>query len=226
MHTHIDNRYCSFFDVDGTIINTRSVLSFLEFLRTEVPLNGGEFKRFYTLLCEMLSLKMPREEVNRFYYSIYRGFRVDDIASFGRKWFASVESRRGFYNEEVLEKMRAHRRDGAQIVLVTGSFSQLLEPLTQKLEVDAILCSSLQIDGGMFTGLLDGPACIGQGKAQKMIDYARCNNIDLNACFAYGDDPSDLPMLALVGNPVMLKPDKAYNDELVRVLSGEPYQWH
>ena len=216
----IDKRYCAFFDVDGTIINTRSVLSFMEFLRTEVPLRGVEFEQYRGALRERVVAGVPREELNRFYYTLYRGFSVNQIAELGQRWFAQAGEQPGFYNHDAITALAHHRYLGASVVLVSGSFPALLDPLSRHIGADAVLCTRLEIEAGHYTGALLGVACIGQGKVQPMLEYAASACIDLDACYAYGDDASDLPMMNLVGNPVMLTPSEAYHSEIGRVLGA------
>ena len=43
---------------------------------------------------------------------------------------------------------------------------------------------------------------IGPGKAEAIAKFLQLNGADAAACWAIGDDLSDLPMLELVGNPV------------------------
>jgi hypothetical protein len=49
---------------------------------------------------------------------------------------------------------------------------------------------------------------MGPGKEQAMREVAERDGIDLSASFAYTDSSSDLPMLELVGNPVVVNPEK------------------
>ena len=49
---------------------------------------------------------------------------------------------------------------------------------------------------------------MGPGKAKAMEDLARNADIDLEGSFAYSDSITDLPMLEVVGNPVVVNPEK------------------
>jgi HAD superfamily hydrolase (TIGR01490 family) len=215
--------YCAFFDVDGTIINTRSLLSFLVYLRAVNTLEDNLVSDFLRQLKEKFLSDVSREQINEFYYSFYGGFQVDVIASWGQKWFLNAEGATNFYNKNILLAIQKHRDAGAKIVLVTGSFYQVLEPLATKIKVDAILCSRLEIRNGIFTGLLVEAPCIGARKAQVIREYTEREKIDLSTCFAYGDDSTDQAMLDLVGHPVMLQPSRTYLEELERVF-GETHQ--
>jgi phosphoserine phosphatase len=59
----------------------------------------------------------------------------------------------------------------------------------------------------MYNGVLEGPFCYGAGKVEAIRDLARWEGLDLSQCYAYSDSSSDLPMLQVVGHPVVVNPD-------------------
>ena len=137
LEEHVGKRgYCAFFDVDGTLINTRSVLSFLEYLRGALTLDSPDFRRYYESLEQMLLTNQSREDVNRFYYTIYAGLAVAQVGVLAARWFAAAEQQAGFYNQSALDELSRHRAAGARVVFVTGSFLQLVAPLAKKTGAD------------------------------------------------------------------------------------------
>ena len=54
-----------------------------------------------------------------------------------------------------------------------------------------------------------GPFAYGEGKAERLREFARRAGIDLEQSWAYSDAASDLPMLEAVGHPVAVNPDAA-----------------
>ena len=57
----------------------------------------------------------------------------------------------------------------------------------------------------MCTGRLDGPFCHGAGKIHRL--RAELGDVDLTDAVLYTDSSSDLPLLALVGERVVVDPD-------------------
>lgn len=213
------NQYCAFFDVDGTLINTRSMFNFLDFFAERQGNGDHEFRDYYHKLHTLLRSGASRTDINRFYYSFLKGIPVDHIAALGQEWFAVAGGLTGFYNGSMLALMDDHKKNGAHLVLVTGAFMQIVEPLIRELGVDAALCTVPKVSGGIFTGEVHGQPCIGEGKVAAIRDFARDNNIDLERCVAYGDDESDLPMIAAVGSGELIQPDPRYKDELNTLLT-------
>ncbi|HEY4223650.1 MAG TPA: haloacid dehalogenase-like hydrolase, partial [Myxococcota bacterium] len=52
------------------------------------------------------------------------------------------------------------------------------------------------------------PVCYGAGKVAHATGCAQKLNIELAACSFYTDSASDLPMLEVVGHPVVVSPDQ------------------
>jgi HAD superfamily hydrolase (TIGR01490 family) len=214
----VDAPYCAFFDVDGTLINTRSLISFMPSLAMLPEVGPTRSRSNWDTLAERVRSRMPREALNRGYYEIYEGLDVERIAKLGRIWFAQARRHADFFNDEGMAALRQHQGAGAVVGFVSGSFRELLAPLADLLEVDFMLCAPMEVEAGRFTGRLTGDACIGAGKAVAIRQFAATHDVDLAKAHAYGDDVTDQPMLDAVGHPTMLVPSKAYASEWERLF--------
>jgi HAD superfamily hydrolase (TIGR01490 family) len=203
----------AFFDVDGTLISIKSMFSFLDYMVEELNIAGSpQVSDYRARLARMIAEEAPREDINRFYYSIYAGLDVELVEQLGRQWYGLVRNREGLFLSRMLEEIRWHQRQGARIVLVSGSFRAILQPLAEELRIDDLICAPLEVRAGRYTGQLTGTPTIGQGKAEGMRAYAQRQPIEATRCYAYGDDISDVPMLEMVGNPSSVNPDAAFRD--------------
>lgn len=216
--------YCAFFDVDGTIINTRSVLSFLDYLIKEDP---KCIRSDYTYRCNriysMLNENYPRDRINQYYYTIYQGSSVNIIKEHAKNWFNLFSVQPGFYNEHIRIEIANHVKKRGRIVLVSGSFYELLTPLCKFLKTSDVLCTRQEVIDGIFTGNIVGDPCIGEGKAKKICAFSNENNFELKKCYAYGDDITDIPMLNLVGNAHMIEPSEEYISEVLILSKNHGY---
>lgn len=198
-----------FFDVDDTLIADKSMLSFQ---RLWYQLTGDEAGReaYEADLREHLHPGASWAFLNRLYYRHFAGRCPQEVARVGREWFRRMSARPGgLYHPGPLAELRAHQRRGREIVFVSGSFPALLEPVAEQLGVERILASQLAVAGGRYTGELIPPQTIGEGKAEA-IETLLCERaIEPTLCHAYGDDISDLPMLAMVGHPVVVSGGRA-----------------
>ncbi len=121
-----------------------------------------------------------------------------------------------FFRREIRPKVRPggraamaeHRRRGDELVLLTSSSRYLSGLVAKDLELDAFLCTLLEVDErGFFTGRPLGRPCFGGGKLEKARNYVEARGLALADGAFYTDSASDLPVLAEVGRPVAVNPD-------------------
>ena len=208
--------YIAFFDVDGTLINKNSLLSFLEYFRHHYELDGQAwFSEYCTHLRNLIVTKTERQTLNTFYYTLFRGQSEKTLDRLGEAWFTEVNTQPGFFKDDMRREVESQKRRGAEVVLVTGSFASVVTPLGQALSCDAVLCTQLDVVDGFYTGALAGPPCIGERKVDVIRAFSSRRGIPLDRCVAFGDDVTDAAMLAAVGSGRMVENSPAYRDELV-----------
>ncbi len=201
-------RRAAFFDVDETLVGMKTMAAFLDHA---MPADGGRWDGFVG----SLPTGLPREEVNRRYYRLWRGRRADDLLAEGRRWWASVVDRPGLFLPDACAALAAHARAGDLVVLVSGSFPAPLRPVADHLGADAVLCTEPASEGGVLTGEIGTPM-IGAGKAEAVRAFAAARGLDTSACSAYGDHVTDVPMLAAVGRPRPVGDDPSLREEARR----------
>jgi HAD superfamily hydrolase (TIGR01490 family) len=109
---------------------------------------------------------------------------------------------------EALELFAEHRAAGREVVLVSSSGEEIVGPIGEMLGVDRVIATRMVVEDGHYTGDIDFYA-YGDGKQVAIKELAAKRGWDLAECYAYSDSATDLPMLAAVGNPVAVNPDKA-----------------
>ena len=122
--------------------------------------------------------------------------------------------------DEALELIRHHRRDGHLVVLVSASPEEIVAPLGAYLGADVVIATRSRLDEhGRYSGELEfysyGPA-----KAVAMEALAEERSLDLAASFSYSDSVTDVPMLEIVGHPVVVNPDRG----LLRVARDRDWE--
>lgn len=109
---------------------------------------------------------------------------------------------------EATELIRRHRAAGDQVVIVTSTGIEMAEPIGALLEADAVLATRMTEQDGHYTGDIDD-YMYGPRKAEAMAVWAEAAGCALRDCSAYSDSSTDLPMLAAVGQPHAVNPDRA-----------------
>jgi HAD superfamily hydrolase (TIGR01490 family) len=197
----------AFFDVDGTLWAEKSLLSFYRtYLDHEDPGSADRAWASFERDVERLQRAgVPREEQNRWFYRTrFAGLPVKRAAELARVWFAERSARSGFFLQAVMNRARSHVRQGDLVVLLTGSFREIVEPLAARIGTALMITAPLCVRSGRYTGELDGPPTIGAGKAVALAAFLDERGIDPASTFGYGDDVSDVPFLERIANPVAI----------------------
>ena len=78
-----------------------------------------------------------------------------------------------------------------------------------------LLATEPEIIDDRYTGNVRGVPCFQHGKVEKLGDWLKANNVDLeDSCF-YSDSHNDLPLLKQVARPVAVDPDDILHQHAV-----------
>jgi HAD superfamily hydrolase (TIGR01490 family) len=210
-----------FTDVDETLLTGKSLFDFLDFYFAGRHGRAGvrHVERTRRELAALLSAGASREDGNRAYYRAWRGERAGEVAEWGRRWFARHRAGADFYVSATRAALSRHQADGAVVVLVSGSFAAVLDPVAADIGARHVLCTRPEVREGILTGGVVGPPVIGEGKRAGVRELLRAYpHVDPSDCYGYGDHISDLPMLSEVGHRVVVGDDP----DLLAALKGVP----
>jgi HAD superfamily hydrolase (TIGR01490 family) len=203
----------AFFDVDGTLVQFKTMFSFQDYYYRHAGLLPGllgaaRSARFAERRRRYERTGRPREDINRMYYRSFRGRRPRQVADAALRWYARTRAEvEEFYFPAVVDALRRHQEAGDTVVFVSGSMVDILRPIAAELGVDELLATRVRVVAGRYTGDIIPPQTIGEGKATAVRAFLAARAADPADCWAYGDDRSDAPMLAEVGNPVLVSGD-------------------
>jgi HAD superfamily hydrolase (TIGR01490 family) len=108
--------------------------------------------------------------------------------------------------EEAVALIEEHKAAGRDVIIISSSGTDVVEPIGQRLGVDLAIGTQVAIEDGVYTGEIVFYA-YGEGKAEAMRTLAAERGYDLAASDAYSDSQTDLPMLEAVGHPFAVNPD-------------------
>lgn len=116
---------------------------------------------------------------------------------------------------EALALIEEHHAAGHDVVIVSASGAEVVEPIAALLGADHVIASRMEVADGRYTGAIDFYA-YGPHKATAIGELAAREGYDLAASHAYSDSITDVPMLEAVGSAAVVNPDRA-----LRRLAGE-----
>lgn len=110
--------------------------------------------------------------------------------------------------DEAVELIEHHRAAGRDVVIVSTSGAEVVEPIGAMLGADHVIATRMVQEEGRYTGEIAFYA-YAENKAAAITELAEERRYDLAGSFAYSDSSTDLPMLEAVGHPYAVNPDKA-----------------
>ncbi len=202
----------AFFDIDGTIFRWSLFIEYTEKLveknifpqdalqkaqkKKELWLNReGSYNDYLTEL-----IKVFDENI--------KGVLLDDFLDAVREALRGKEKRVYLYTKRLLQDLRS---EGYFCVAITHSAKLAADIFAQSYGFDKVYGLMFDFDeSGRFSGkILNKGLIFDKGKIVKRLLDKEDLNLTLDASVAVGDTESDIPMLELVGKPIVFNPSKA-----------------
>jgi len=115
---------------------------------------------------------------------------------------------KGSIRKEAVREIEFHRKNNAQLVLLTASMNFICQPIIEFLGLDDLICTDLNIENNRFSGTTNGGLCFGEEKLNRTLSFLKNKKSRLENAYFYTDSFTDLPMLEAVGHPVAVTPDR------------------
>ncbi len=100
-----------------------------------------------------------------------------------------------------------HHASGHVVAIVSGATRYIVKPGAEYLGVAHMLYTRLEVEDGVLTGRVHEPLCFDEGKIYWVQQFIEDEAVDLARSYFYTDSVTDLPLLELVGHPVVTNPD-------------------
>jgi len=214
-------RIAAFFDLDKTVIAKASMVAFSRplhragMLTRRLMLKAAWGQLVYqTMGASPEKLEKLRESV----LQLTKGWDQVEISAIVRDTIGDVIE--PIVYEEALDRIRAHQEWGHKVFIVSASPEEVVAPIAQLLGVDEAIATRAELDdGGRYSGRTERYV-YAEEKVVAIIEAAARDGLDLDHCWAYSDSATDIPMLAAVGHPVAVNPDR----ELTRAARQRGWQ--
>jgi len=118
--------------------------------------------------------------------------------------------------------IRTLKKLGHGVGLVSGGFSQVVDPIAKDLGIDHVRSNTLEIVDGKITGNLIGPIVDRAGKALALKEFANLENVSPANTIAIGDGANDLDMIAAAGLGIAFNAKPAVQEAAQSALNA-PY---
>ncbi len=202
-------RTAAFFDLDKTIIAKSSTLAFSRSFYQGGLINRravlrSAYAQFVYLVGGADHDQMER--MREYLSGLVTGWDVQVVKDIVAETLHTIVD--PIVYDEAVTLIEEHHLAGRDVVVVSSSGAEVVEPIGEMLGADKIIATRMVVgDDGKFTGELDFYA-YAANKAEAIRDLAKEEGYDLARSYAYSDSMTDLPMLEAVGHAYAVNPDR------------------
>jgi len=204
-----DRTAAAFFDVDNTVVRGASIFYLARGLHRRRFFHFRDIARFFW---QQTSFILRGEnlghvaDIRERALALVAGHSVAELTAIGEE----------VYDDVIVDKVwpgthelaRGHLDAGQRVWLVTATPIEVATVISRRLGLTGALGTVAEHADGVYTGRLVGEVLHGQAKADAVQALAEQEGLDLARCAAYSDSANDIPLLSLVGRPVVINPDK------------------
>ena len=198
-------RIGAFFDMDKTLISENSGTLYMKYRYQRGEVSSWDMVKG---LAAYLQYKVGLLDIAAWTKEAMIQFRGHSERALTR------EANRGFREmvvQTIYPDAEAVGRDpmtaGHVVAIVSGATKFVVRPLAERLGIKHFLYTRLEVESGRFTGRVIEPICFEEGKIYWLQQFIEEHGIDLAKSYFYTDSITDLPLLDLVGHPVVTNPD-------------------
>ena len=209
-------RGAAFFDLDKTVIAKSSTLAFGRpffhggLINRRAVLKGAYAQFVFSQAgADADQMERMRSQIT----AMTTGWDVEVVHDIVRETLHDVVD--PLVYAEAADLIEEHRAAGREIVIVSTSGADMVEPIGEMLGVDRVVATRMVTRDGRYTGEIEFYA-YGENKAVAVRQVAAEMGYDLADCWAYSDSATDVPMLEAVGHPTAVNPDRG-----LRKVAGE-----
>jgi HAD superfamily hydrolase (TIGR01490 family) len=198
----------AFFDLDKTIIAKSSTLAFSkEFQAGGLISRGALLRSAYAQMVFHIggADHDQMEKMRQFVSQLCAGWDVATVRAIVTDTLLNIVE--PLVYDEAVNLMEEHRLAGRDVVIVSASGAEVVEPIGQMLGADRVIATRMEIVDGRYTGSIDYYA-YAEEKARAIEALAEQTGYDLSESYAYSDSITDVHMLEVVGHPFAVNPDR------------------
>lgn len=201
-------RTAAFFDLDKTIIAKSSTLAFSKpFQAGGLISRRAVLRSAYTQFVYLVggADHDQMEKLRQFMSQLCAGWDVATVREIVAETLHHIVD--PLVYDEAVSLIEEHQLAGRDVVIVSTSGAEVVEPIGAMLGADHVVATRMEIEDGRYTGGIEYYA-YAEEKARAIRELSETAGYALEDCYAYSDSVTDVPMLEEVGHPHAVNPDR------------------
>ncbi|PHM66370.1 haloacid dehalogenase [Xenorhabdus stockiae] len=186
----------AFFDLDSTILDMHTMILFAQYLGKKKVVKEQQVIEMLSAVKNAEKNGASREKTNGLFFTILSGIKQDNYLELGFQWWNSAEKKLLSPVYQEYEKLKIN---GDHVVAISGSYSCCVQAIGESLGMTAWYGSEPEINNRILTGAVR-VAMVGDCKRRKVLEYLSTHSENIISSLAFGDHPSDFPMLSAVNS--------------------------
>ncbi|HYX38134.1 MAG TPA: HAD family hydrolase [Oligoflexus sp.] len=195
----------AFFDLDRTLIDVNSAILYARFERRHGRISS---RQVLSTIGHSLLYHLNIGSIEKAYARAMKHFAgalESDIARWAKDFFEEEVGPR--LQPGAVAVLQEHKRAGHILVMLTSSSCYQADYACKAWGLDHWIANRFPTESGRLLGTYHKPLVYAAGKVVHAKAWAQEMGVDLSRSYFYTDSYSDLPMLQVVGHPMVVNPD-------------------
>ena len=197
------------FDFCDTLVDFQTGDAFIDFIRENTKKKKAlifeKFRvflikiRFFSILSKIFPSNNWHKRLKLFQL---KGITKNEIEHLSLLYY--TEQIKPHLITRIIQELQQYKKEGYSIYIVSGGFSDYIIHFCKEFEINEPIATNIKYKNGICLGIIDGIDCMHAAKIDKIKNVIDLSNINLEQSVAYSDSVTDLPLLTIVKNGVVL----------------------
>ncbi len=185
------------FDFDGTITQRDTLAGFLVAAAGRTAVARSSARRLAGMVAGLRDDAARDAAKAAVLGDVLGGRSHHDLLAAGQRYATQLPAG---YRPDIVDRVRWHRDEGHEVVIVSASLRYYLDPVAKALGIDHVIGVEMAVgDDGSLTGALAAPNVRGAQKATRLTAWLGDRPAD--ELWAYGNSSGDEALLAMADHP-------------------------
>lgn len=195
------------FDLDGTLIKGQSQKYFAKYLYRIGIISGVDFLAALIWFAgyRIGIIDDPGTAMNKF-YSFLKGKDPRVVDEIARDFFN--KELKAHINMATASTLGDHRKLGRRILIASNAPEFIVKCAAEFLKASDYLATKFEISSGVYTGRVTGDLMYNINKSKAVSNFIATQRLNHRALWVYTDHISDLPLLEIAKNKIVVNPDR------------------